>query len=329
MLAFRHERFIREALQAAVRQTRQADEIIVIDDASPDTTTSLIATFIAENPNAPIRFLRNEINLGVSGSFARAVAMASGDILVMMSGDDVSMPNRVERCVSYLTTHPSAMALITDADIIDGDSLPRGILDNCAGMADSSALRLADLTSRVYFLRGRSSCGAAAAYRSEVFRFFSPIRSGLYAEDDPFAFRAMLIGTCDFLPERLLAWRRHGDNLSYAGGVRRGPEMATHYRRCEAMVDQMLMDAADWAYRNPEARGGGFENAVFDLHFRKHRWSLWSVAHEEGINLRGFLVAARGLLAHSPTIRIFAGEAWRPLVGLITPFPLQRLLARL
>jgi hypothetical protein len=151
----------------------------------------------------------------------------------------------------------------------------------------------------------------------------------LYAEDDPLAFRAMLIGTCDFLPERLLAWRRHGGNLTYVADARRGPEMAKHYRRCEAMVDQMLADAADWASRNPESRSAGYDHAVADLRFRKYRWSLWSVAHEEGINIRGFLVAARKMLAHSQTIRIFVGDAWRPLIGLLTPFHLQRLLARL
>jgi glycosyltransferase involved in cell wall biosynthesis len=327
--AYNHERFIQTALKSALTQTRPADEVIVIDDASTDRTASVIATTLQSYPKEPVSFIRNEANLGVTGSVAKAVAAVSGDVIVFMSGDDVSEPGRLGRCLAHFESHPAAMAIITNAHVIDESSNRIGLLDSCAGRTEPVALSLVDLPKGAYFLRGRSSCGAAAAYRPEVFRFFPPISSGLYAEDDPLAFRAMLLGTCDFLPERLLGWRRHGDNLSYAGGVRRGPEMATHYRRCEAMVDQMLMDAAEWAHRNPEACGGGFENAVTDLRFRKHRWSLWSVAHEEGISLRGFLAAARRLLAHSPTIRIFAREAWRPLVGLVTPFPLQRLLSRL
>ena len=86
ILAYNHERYIRESLASALVQSRAADEIIVIDDASPDGTAGIIEKFIAEHPDRTIRFVRNERNLGVTGSFTKAISMASGDILISMAG---------------------------------------------------------------------------------------------------------------------------------------------------------------------------------------------------------------------------------------------------
>ena len=139
-LVYNHEAYVKEALVSALAQSRRADEIIVIDDASTDASASVIAEFIRENPGAGIKFVRNERNLGVSGSFAKALAMAQGEALFMMAGDDVSMPARLERSVAYLEAHPEAMALVTNADIIDERSLPQGRLDNCAAATESVSL---------------------------------------------------------------------------------------------------------------------------------------------------------------------------------------------
>lgn len=327
ILAYKHERFIVEALTAIAMQTRPADEIIVVDDASPDETPALINAFIREHPALPIRFLRNPTNLGVTGSYARAVAAAGGDVIFGAAGDDVSMPQRLERCLEYLAMRPTAFGVITNAEIIDDASRTVGRLDNCAGANQPMTLGLDDLPSGEHFLRGRSSCGAAAVYRAAVFREFSPLRSGIYAEDDPAAFRAMLLGGCDFLPIALTRWRRHENNLSHGTGVRRGPDMAIHYRRCEAMIDQMLSDASEWVTKHPEASLRA-ESALANLRLQKARWSLWAAAYETGLSLSGFLASARQLRAHSPTKLDFLAQAWRPFIGMLTPYAIQRCLAR-
>lgn len=327
LLAYNHERYIAEALSAIAMQTRPAEEIIIVDDASSDKTPMLIEAFIREHPTLPIRFLRNPANIGVTGSYARAVAAATGDVIFSAAGDDVSRPERLERCLEYLAKRPTAFGVITNAEIIDDASRTVGRLDNCAGANMPMSLGLDDLPAGEHFLRGRSSCGAAAVYRAAVFREFSPLRSGIYAEDDPAAFRAMLLGGCDFLPIALTRWRRHENNLSHGTGVCRGPEMAIHYRRCEAMIDQMLSDASEWAAKQPEA-SFRLGNALANLRYQKARWSLWAVAHEAGVSLSGFLASARQLWAHAPAKSLFFAPAWRPFLGMLTPYAIQRFLAR-
>ena len=328
VLAYKHERYVLEALRSALDQTLKADEIIVIDDASPDATLKIVEAFIRENPSAPLRLIRNERNLGLTGSFARAVAATSGDLILPLAGDDVAMPSRLEVVHAYLSTRTTTFAVISNAQIIDETSSPTGLLDNCAGRLVPAALSVADLARGEYFLRGRSSCGAAAAYRAEVFRSFFPLQPGLYAEDAPAAFRAMLLGTCDFLPEALVRWRRHANNLTYGAGARRGPEMAVHFRKCEAMVDQMLADAGEWAIRHAGISGPGFDHAVSNLRFHKAKWALWAAAHEQGVSLSAFFSAAKNMAESQPTLYEFMKEAWRPAFRMFMPFSLQRLMAK-
>lgn len=325
ILAYKHERFIGDALDAIAMQTRQADEIIIVDDASPDATPDLVEAFMRAHPMLPIRFLRNSSNLGLSASFARAVEAATGDIIISTAGDDISMPERLERCLDYMANSPATYGVITDAEIIDDNSQRIGRLDNCCGAEKPVSLNLDDLRPGEHFLRGRSSCGAAAAYRAAVFREFSPLRSGLYSEDDPAAFRAMLLGGCDFLPIQLTRWRRHGNNLSYGLGNHRGPEMAVHYRRCEATIDQMLCDAAERIAKHSKAIPG-LTNALANLRLQKAKWSLWAAAHEAGISLSRFLGSALELRSQSPSTLSFLAMVLRPLVGMLTPYSIQRLL---
>lgn len=327
VLAYKHERYVLEALRSAVSQTLKADEIIVIDDASPDATRKIVEAFIRENFSFPLRLICNERNLGVTGSFARAVAATSGDVIFTLAGDDVAMPSRLEVVHAYLSARPTTYAVISNAQIIDETSSPSGMLDNCAGCLAPTALSVANLAKAEYFLRGRSSCGAAAAYRAEVFRSFSPLRDGLYAEDDPAAFRAMLLGTCDFLPEPLVHWRRHANNLSHGTGSRRGPEMAVHYRMCEAMVDQMLADAVEWKSRHEGRLGLGIDHAVSSFRFHKAKWALWAAAHEQGVSLSAFFSAAKVMAESQSSLYEFMKEAWRPAFRMFMPFPMQRFIA--
>ena len=327
ILTYKHERFICEALQSALAQTRPADEIIVIDDASPDATFEKAAAFIHENGSTAFRLIRNENNLGVVGSFNRAVAASTGEVIFAFAGDDVSHPNRIESCLDYLSSRPATFALVTNAEVIDESSRRAGRLENCAGYDSPVELNFNNVKEGEYFLRGRSSCGATAAFRAAVFREFPPMRPDVYAEDDPAVFRAMLLGTCDFLPVSLVAWRKHGNNMSHGAGAPRDAKMARHYRRCEAMIDQMLADAAEWTSRNSPT--DGLEKALRELRFQKARWALWSVAHEDGMRIRSFMACLSAMRKQRPSWATVLSEAWRPLIKMLTPFFIQRILVGL
>ncbi len=72
---YNHAEYLPHALNALLAQTRPADELIVIDDASTDNSVAIIEGYLARHPN--IRFVRNAGNLGTVSNINRGLEMAT------------------------------------------------------------------------------------------------------------------------------------------------------------------------------------------------------------------------------------------------------------
>jgi GT2 family glycosyltransferase len=75
---------LEECLQALVQQLQPADELIVSDNGSTDSTAAVVAELA---PGAHL--LRNGANLGFAAGANRGVAAASGDLVVLLNPDTV------------------------------------------------------------------------------------------------------------------------------------------------------------------------------------------------------------------------------------------------
>lgn len=79
--------FIADALQSALSQTHPSREVIVVDDASSDGTDSVIEGF-----GSAVRLVRMETNRGASEARNAGTALARGNYIVYLDGDDVLKP---------------------------------------------------------------------------------------------------------------------------------------------------------------------------------------------------------------------------------------------
>lgn len=80
------------ALTSLQMQTRQADEVIVVDDCSPES--DLIRRVLEDFPQTV--YLRNPANLGLAGTRNRGLHAASGNIIAFLDADDEAHPQRIE-----------------------------------------------------------------------------------------------------------------------------------------------------------------------------------------------------------------------------------------
>jgi len=106
MCTYNHAEFLGRALEALVSQSRPADEIVVVDDGSSDSTPEVLARFAAAHPS--IRAVRNEQNRGVLEASKRAQGLAQGDFLYAASSDDYLLPGAFERLLGLVERNPSA-----------------------------------------------------------------------------------------------------------------------------------------------------------------------------------------------------------------------------
>jgi glycosyltransferase involved in cell wall biosynthesis len=104
---YNHAHFIGEALESALAQTRPADEILVVDNASTDHTADIVRSYPA------VRYIRQE-NQGVCGSSNRGIREATGDYLVLLHSDDHLLPRHLEVSLKAFQERPDAAFVCGD-----------------------------------------------------------------------------------------------------------------------------------------------------------------------------------------------------------------------
>ena len=108
------EEFLRAAIESILNQTYKNFEFIIIDDCSTDGSLSIIESY-SDNR---IKILKNEINLGITKSLNRGLAVAKGEFVARMDADDISVKTRFEKQVSFLRSHPDYIVCGTGVELI-------------------------------------------------------------------------------------------------------------------------------------------------------------------------------------------------------------------
>ncbi len=93
-------RYLAEAVDSVLAQTRPPCELIVVDDGSTDGSGA-----IADAYGAPVRSIRQERG-GIAASRNRAVHEATGDFFSFLDADDRFPPDKLERQLAVFDADP-------------------------------------------------------------------------------------------------------------------------------------------------------------------------------------------------------------------------------
>ncbi|MFT3893193.1 MAG: glycosyltransferase family 2 protein [Anaerolineales bacterium] len=94
--------FLGEAIQSVLDQTFHDFELIVVNDASPDDTDSVIQKF-----NDPrLRYIKHEKNRGVGHARKNGISQSRGEIIANLDQDDLFHPDKLRLHVEYFDAHP-------------------------------------------------------------------------------------------------------------------------------------------------------------------------------------------------------------------------------
>ena len=108
---FNEEAYLAEALESILFQNADFKyEVLVVDDASTDRTSEIIADYAAKF--SQIRSLRNPRNMGKGPSFRRALSEAKGRYFHVLDGDDLFLDyGKLQKQVDFLESHPDCFAV--------------------------------------------------------------------------------------------------------------------------------------------------------------------------------------------------------------------------
>jgi glycosyltransferase involved in cell wall biosynthesis len=199
--AHNEERYLGRCLRSLLAQRfeRSRYDVIVIDDASTDRTSAVLATF-----GDSITVLRNETNLGLPASLNRAITSTHSKFIVRVDADDYVNSAFLDVMYMFLADNPQFDAAACDYLLVDDRE---------------------EVISRRDAIKEPIACGI-------MFRTEQLIDIGLYDEsflrheDRDLRLRFLDRYTIHHVPLPMYRYRRHEDNITNDTD-----EMAHHERR--------------------------------------------------------------------------------------------------
>jgi glycosyltransferase involved in cell wall biosynthesis len=127
MPVFNAEKFLAYAIESILNQTYPDFEFIIIDDGSTDDSLEIINKY--EKQDDRIKVIINNGNIGLAKSLNKGIELAKGKYIARMDADDISLPERFEKQISFLENNPSIGVLGTSFKLIDGKNIVQRKID--------------------------------------------------------------------------------------------------------------------------------------------------------------------------------------------------------
>ena len=116
MPAYNAERYVEEAIRSVMQQTVTDWELLVLDDASSDSTAEIVQKLAAQDSR--IQLLPNDHNIGVANTRNRGFALSHGQYVALLDSDDRWYPEKLEKQLA-LAERSRADIIYCSYDIID------------------------------------------------------------------------------------------------------------------------------------------------------------------------------------------------------------------
>ena len=197
MATYNGERYIKEQVSSILQQLGEADELIVSDDGSTDSTLNVLASF--HDPRIKVF---NGPQTGLTYNFENAIKNANGDYLFLSDQDDVWESNKVERMMEALRHYD---LVVSDAWISDENAVSTG-----QSLYDIYKPRKGFWPT----LYHTTYIGCCMAFRRKILKKLLPFPPHIILHDYWIGQIADLYYNTSYIPDKLLRYRRHGNNAS-------------------------------------------------------------------------------------------------------------------
>ena len=275
--------FIGETIRSVLAQTYPQWELLIVDDCSTDQTDEAVGAF--SDPR--IRYFKNPRNSGAAVSRNRALREARGEGIAFLDSDDVWYPEKLEKQVAFLESHPDIPLCHTLCNVIDRNSKVVGVRQPLETIPKTGWIfeRLLDhcwITISTVMVR--------RDLFSEIGRFNEGEPYGKLGEDHEFFLRVAKKHPIGLVEEILAGFRKAGQGIT-ANNWKANPEpvplfQALLYRRdiwggvvprrrmVRALTDKCNENA--WFYRNRRECERAWWFVVQAVRANWTDWRAWS-----------------------------------------------------
>ena len=205
---YNDEQYIKETVESILNQSFTDIEVIVGDDCSTDNTYNILKSIKDDRLKC---FTRNE-NKGQWYTLNECLSMATGEYIAVSDDDDVSYPRRLELQLAVMESNPGFSLVGAKADNIINDKIVRNHKDHPYVSTNHKRFSLIfdnnNLISSSFFMRASILRDNNIVYEDRVF-----------AEDYAMEVNLARYGELYTIPQSLLAYRVHGDQVTQTMSV--------------------------------------------------------------------------------------------------------------
>ena len=201
MSVFNDEKNVAESVKSILNQTFDDFEFMIVNDGSTDDSMKIVHSL--KDPR--IRTIQHE-NIGLTKSLNKAICVSQSEYIARQDSDDISIPDRLEKQVSFLDNNPEYAMIGTGIYRIN--SYGR-IIETPSVISSNRKIR--------WFLRtGNCFCHGSVMIRRSSLNHVGIYRDYLKVTQDYDLWRRISEAyKVENLRERLYLWRKNKQNISF------------------------------------------------------------------------------------------------------------------
>lgn len=209
IISYNQKKFIKETLDSVLSQDYPNFEVVISDDASTDGTAEIIDEYSKKNSRL-VKIL-NKKNLGITKNSNVCLQHCKGKYIAIMGGDDLLLPHKLSKQVSWLEEEINRVICGHDCEIFD------------------------DITGRTISIE--------TPYRKDGYNLSSWIKSGMLLPAQTLMIRASAVPQFGFDEKTsfISDWKFCIDILLSGGECGYIPGIFSKYRRHSASITQISL----------------------------------------------------------------------------------------
>lgn len=250
--------YLAAAVESVLTQSFADFEFLILDDGSTDNSLSILQAYAHGDPR--IRLISRE-NRGLTDTLNELLKCASSEFIARMDADDIASPERLDKQVHFLRTHPRVLCVGGAFDLID--EAGRFLTTLYPPTSDEE-------------IQAHLLSGVCAINHPTVMARLQPILDvgayqGELVEDHDLWLRLGERGHLANLPEVVLRYRLHSTSLSELAGAEQcaaGRAICERAWQRRGITNGVYNVAAHW--RPGEGRASRYEFML------RYGWWAWN-----------------------------------------------------
>lgn len=198
VVTYNSAQYLRPQLDTILENLGPADEIIVSDDGSTDSTLQILKSYQDNDSRFRVFSIKHS---GCNANYENAISRCTGDIIFLSDDDNVWLPNKVSEVLKVFSDNPKVSLVMHDCQICNAD------------LSEIKPSFFQDRNAKPGLFRNIMKCsygGSLIAFRSSLVHRIIPFPKRMPVfYDEWIGLEASKHGKVYFLPEILSKWRRH------------------------------------------------------------------------------------------------------------------------